>query len=543
AMNLWPTSAPTIAKAARYAALVIFVLVAFAAAPAQQSAPKPAARIWLAEPRLIAPNYVDANGAAAPLSPSAKSPSQKSGSTRQVGPPTQILSSGQASPRTLVSADFNGDGIADLAAGYAAPGGGGIVAVYYGSLDALAPQSDASFRAIGRGEFPAAFLAQARVFSVPVVPDFLAAGNFSGKGTTDLVVATRGASVMYILPGDGKGNFRAPQVVNLSGAVTALAGGKLGRTNLSSNLIVGISGPGGPSLLVYGGAAKGPKLLASFPLDGPASSIAYGNLTGGAGADAAVVANGDLFILSSSSMHLEKVAVPVSATAVALGSFVYDRGGRTQMAVLTTDGSVQIIVRSGIDSRPMTPAERKAVFLAAARGLPNPVVPAPNPNEGWKVFESFNLGGPGGIPVLLRTRISSNAADDVMVLNGTTGQMMVISHANLPQGANTFAPGQVMTRPYAGSPVAAVSMHVNIDGRPGIVALHQGESAPRVMMPLPDPVFNVNTTNDVVVANACANNVANSCSLREAIIEANADNLNDTINVPAGTYTLTLTGP
>jgi len=61
-------------------------------------------------------------------------------------------------------------------------------------------------------------------------------------------------------------------------------------------------------------------------------------------------------------------------------------------------------------------------------------------------------------------------------------------------------------------------------------------------MPLPDPVFNVNTTDDVVVAGACANNVANSCSLREALIEANADNLNDTINVPAGTYTLTLTG-
>jgi len=65
-------------------------------------------------------------------------------------------------------------------------------------------------------------------------------------------------------------------------------------------------------------------------------------------------------------------------------------------------------------------------------------------------------------------------------------------------------------------------MRLNIDGRPGVVALHQGESAPSVMMPLPDPVFNVNTTDDVVVAGACANNVANSCSLREALIEANA---------------------
>ena len=580
-MNCWPTSAPAGANAGRHTALVIFVLVLFVAtpflpgitpragkapsrapktaapavapapartaralpAPAQQSAQRAGARIWLAEPNSIASNYVDAGGAASSFSSSAKPPSQDRGSRQQAAAPARILASRQASALTLVSADFNGDGIADLAAGYAAPGGGGIIAVHYGSLDALAPQSDASFRAIGRGEFPAPFLPEARVFSVPAAPDLLAVGNFTERGSNDLVVATRGASVMYVLPADGKGNFRAPQAVNLTGAVTALSGGKLGRTSLSSDLIVGVSGPDGASLLVYRGASQGPQLLASFPLGGPVSSIAFGNLTGGAGSDAAVVANGNLFILGSSSMQLEKVALPISATAVVLGSFVYDREGRTQMAVLSPDGSVNIGVRSGIDSRPMMPAERKAVFLAAARGLPNPVVPAPNPKEGWKVLERFDSAGPGPLPVLLRTRISSNAADDVMVLNGSTGQMVVISHPNLPQGASTFVPGLVATRPYAGSPVAAVSMRVNIDGRPGIVTLHQGESVPSVMMPLPDPVFNVNTTNDVVVANACANNVANSCSLREAIIEANADNLNDTINVPAGTYTLTLTGP
>src|SRR5439155_26607232 len=126
-----------------------------------------------------------------------------------------------------------------------------------GSLDALAPQSDATFRAIGRGEFPAPFLPEAHVFSVPVAPDLLAVGNFTGRGTNDLVVAARGGSVMYVLPGDGHGNFRAPQVVNLAGGVTALAEGKLGRTSLFSDLIVGISGPDGSSLLVYRGASKG----------------------------------------------------------------------------------------------------------------------------------------------------------------------------------------------------------------------------------------------------------------------------------------------
>src|SRR5258708_8572428 len=301
AMNFWPTSVSARTKAGRNTSLVIFVLVLFAAtaflagatspavkaaaraaktatptaapapartarvlpAPAPQSAPHPGARIWLAEPSSIVSNYVDGGGvvSSSSSSPGAKLTSRNSASVRQVGPPAQILSAGQASARSLVSGDFNGDGIADLAAGYAAPGGGGIVAVHYGSLDALAPQSDASFRAIGRGEFPAPFPSQARAFSVPSVPDFLAVGNFSGHGTNDLVLAARGASVMYVLPGDSKGNFGAPQVVNLAGAVTAIGGGKFGRSSLSSDLLVGVPGPAGPSLLVYRGASKEPKLL------------------------------------------------------------------------------------------------------------------------------------------------------------------------------------------------------------------------------------------------------------------------------------------
>ncbi len=64
--------------------------------------------------------------------------------------------------------------------------------------------------------------------------------------------------------------------------------------------------------------------------------------------------------------------------------------------------------------------------------------------------------------------------------------------------------------------------------------------------PLPKPPtltpFTVNTTVDLVAAdpNSCQNNVAGQCSLREAIIEANAQAGVDTINVPAGTYQLTI---
>src|SRR5262245_54281822 len=51
-------------------------------------------------------------------------------------------------------------------------------------------------------------------------------------------------------------------------------------------------------------------------------------------------------------------------------------------------------------------------------------------------------------------------------------------------------------------------------------------------------VYNVTTTADVVNANDGV------LSLREAVLAANASaGVADTINVPAGTYVLTLTGP
>src|SRR5579884_2216149 len=134
-----------------------------------------------------------------------------------------------------------------------------------------------------------------------------------------------------------------------------------------------------------------------------------------------------------------------------------------------------------------------------------------------------------------------------MVLNPSLGQLAVISHPKPEAGATTFAPAQVSTRPYSGSVVAAMPMRTNIDNRPGIVALHQGQLAPALMMPLPDPTFFVNRTDDPAPGTTAAtcNNTSNadtstSCSLREAVLKANATAGTDTIILAAGTYTLSI---
>src|SRR5258708_28556279 len=61
----------------------------------------------------------------------------------------RALNSGQATPLSLASDDFDADGVADLAVGYATPDGGRI-AIFRGNLDAFAPQRTESHLAILR---------------------------------------------------------------------------------------------------------------------------------------------------------------------------------------------------------------------------------------------------------------------------------------------------------------------------------------------------------------------------------------------------------
>lgn len=475
---------------------------------------------------------------------------------KPVGVPTlaQSVAAGQAQPTAMATADVDGDGVADMIAGFSAAGGGTIV-IHRGNVDAFAPQSNASFQAIGRGQFPAPFLPNAQVFNVPVRPDFIAIGRFTPSGHQDLAVAALGGNSIFVFSGDGKGGFGAPQTVSLSGSVTAMASENLLRSLAYSNLVVGIASPQTSSLLVFSGTDSGLSPPAAFPLAAAASNIVFGDF-GDSHTDTAFLSGGNVFILHSSNFQMEALSLPVNASAMALGTFIIDRVPSLQIALLTSEGTLHIAAHTEFDPRPLTLEEVHAGWQTAGRrGFGNPLAASRTlPQNGYKIIESIASAAPfsaGEPPMLFRTRISDHVADDVMVLNPSMGQLAVISHPDVAPGATTFLPAQVSTRPYSGSPVAALPMRTNIDGRPGVVALHAGQLAPAVMMPLPDPTFFVNRNDDPTpgaVATTC-NNVSNadtstSCSLREAVRKANANNnggtTTDTILIAAGTYTLSI---
>jgi mucin-19 len=510
------------------AVIVVFVLQTFAlAAPLQVPQAQPTGpKIWLGERQQL--------------------PMQSGGGpagTAALAGHAAVVSAG-AQPLSLTTGDVDEDGIADLLVGYA-----GHISLQRGNLDAFAPQSDASLQAIARGQFPAPFLTQSSTLATPVNPDFMAVGRFTGSGHNDLVIAAKGGSALVVFAGDGKGNFASPQTVNLPGGVTSMLGGDLGRANGFTQIIVGINGHSGPELAVFTGSQDGVNPTAAFPLSSAASNLTFGQF-GDGGNDLAFLAGGKVQILRAQTMTLQPVSLPISAAGLAVGTFMFDRNGGEQIAILGADGSVQIAVRNEFDPRMYSVEELQAIRQARRLNQPVPFAPEKSfPVNGWKIVESVPSVGTvtaGQIPAFFRTRISSNGADDVMWLGAGGGQMVVISHPDVAPGASTFLPGQVSVRPYSGTPIAGLPVRINIDGRPGIMSIHQGEAAPSMLMPLPDPTFFPNRFDDPVpgaVANICNNvsnaDVSSSCSLREAVIKANATAGTDTIQLITGTYTLT----
>lgn len=112
-----------------------------------------------------------------------------------------------ARPLSLATGDFDGDGMPDLAAGFAVAGGGhGLVALWRGNLDFLFPGTPEARRRRAEGRLDAEpFLGPPALFATPVPPERLAAGNFDRDAHVDLIAAGASPAAVWLLPGDGRG--------------------------------------------------------------------------------------------------------------------------------------------------------------------------------------------------------------------------------------------------------------------------------------------------------------------------------------------------
>jgi hypothetical protein len=464
----------------------------------------------------------------------------------------------------MVSADFDQDGVTDLAIGYALAQGGAIE-VMRGNLDAIAPRTEASWLAAGRHELAKPFLPPTEMIRLAARPDLLIAADVNGDGYLDLVYAARGSSKLQVLFGASKGRFLpSPVSVELPGKISALAAYRPGGTMLGEALLAGYQTKQGAGLAIVSLDRTGLAVRATYELPAAPTALTVANLDEDFIPDTAIVAGGKLLVLHGRNAiegHGRLETLPVSGVeSVAAGEFIFDRHTVLQLGVLTADGDVLILAHEGLDSRPYRPEEIKEARRAQRLhpGSPSLAEQAGNTGaEPWTVVETDAQAGvhsaSSSVPILLRSRISGSGGDDLVVLNPAEQQRVIIRHSGGVSPDAVSAASRIVTGSLGSSRVVgAASVRVNADGRPGLAVVTEGSVHPEFTVPSPGNTFYVNTSSDNTGTatdnddgTRCTQGASDICTLRDAVTFANADaadNINggksDTVMLPGGTYSL-----
>jgi predicted outer membrane repeat protein len=488
-----------------------------------------------------------------------------------------------AKSRSLAWADFDLNGTPDVVAGYEG-GGGGLITLQRGNPDAFAPTNDAVFARLQQGYDPAPLLPWADVYQVPVSPDFLVTGNFNSDSDKDVLVAARGGG-LYLLAGDGRGGLGEPQLIDLAGGVTALAAGEFRAADVFTDVAVGVSGEAGNALVIFDDAAAGfRKPVVLEPLAAPATAIEFGGLDDDPFQDVAVAAGSDLLVVhgwgrktpATAASRVDRVTVGAAVRGLAVGQFVWDRAGHSEIAALSEDGAIHILQQAKAETRRFSAAEAaertrgKVRPSAATAAVDVESLPGWTRERagrwrlaGWLPPGDCKDDGEGGCEAdqagrstapattLLRSHLSYRETHDLMVFGGGRSTVEIL-HTNGPadDALNDLWPGRQRAAAIlesSSAPVAVLALPRKINGVTDVLVLGSTNHAVSVLAAAPDTTITVDRTDDpsgaaLTAASACTA-AANDCSLRGAFQFANnAANNNTTISLPANTYVLSING-
>ena len=431
----------------------------------------------------------------------------------------------EATPLALTTADFDEDGVPDLIAGYTTPQGHALT-LLRGNVDALYPNTLEAQSRKATGAFTAApFLSPAHIFALDVAPDFLGAGDFDADGHWDIVAAPRGGTALTFLTGDGQGHFTQTKQLTLPGAVTALTTGEINRADGLLDVVVGVQNDKGAQVLVFAGpegALNAPPEIFAAPAK--VTALTLGQLDNSYEMDLAIAADNKLLLvhgrdrkLSLDAEQQRKVLparIETRTFAAAINSLIigdFTNTHQPALALLTADGQVQLLAPRATTKRNQTSTSLRA----------------------WSE-RTLNLNATPQATTLVRTKTSSQTGDDLILLDGINLQLQLLS------GAAERA-AQTTTLTTTGTPAAVLPMRLNGDALNDLVVLQAGQATPTVIHTTSAQTFVVNSTADT--NDGACTTAAGGCTLREAIIAANANAGADTINfnIPgSGVKTITL---
>jgi hypothetical protein len=410
--------------------------------------------------------------------------------------------------------------------------------LHRGNVDSLFPNSPEAQQRKATGEFiDSPFLPQARLFEIPEPPDFLGAGDFDNDGHWDVVTAARNSETVYLLPGDGHGGFGPAQHIDLPGRVTALTTGEMNLADGLIDVVVGVVGADGPEALIFqssDGAFKASPEVISLPAE--ATALSLGLLDDDCSMDLAIAAGNDLLIVHGRTYQkwsptdtgapaiIDQRSFPFTITSMALGHFLTSATThQTNIALLSDDGAVHFLERSDSAMRRLGEAETARTAVS----------------ESWQMRDDASVSAPSG--TLMTARLSGFPTDDLMVLDQSSHQLQVITNDSATRHAGNRRTTSSSRRSRFSTALdldaawglaAALAMRLNGDALSDLVILKQGESEPAVALSQPQSGFTVININD-----------SGGGSLRQAILDANANPGADTINfnIPgSGVHTIAL---
>ena len=242
---------------------------------------------------------------------------------------------GASNPLTVVTGDFNGDGIPDLA----------LTVNFGNSLTVLLGNGDGTFAASASP-------------TTGYKPDFLAVGDFNGDGNPDLAVANDRVPSVTVLLGNGDGTFRESQALETGSFCLSVA---VGDFNGDGQLDLAVTDFSRPAELVSNDVDTISILLGNgdgtFAAAGvnPATgsipvSIATGDFNGDGKLDLAVANYGSdavTILLGQGDGSFTAAASPATGsepTSLAVGDFNGD--GKADLAV-TDEGSNTVTILLG----------------------------------------------------------------------------------------------------------------------------------------------------------------------------------------------------
>jgi hypothetical protein len=489
-----------------------------------------------------------------------------------IGEPLAVdaLKSGQARSRALATADFNGDAAPDVVAGYE-NNGAGLITIQLGNTDAFAPTDDSVFVRMQQGYDPPSLRPAVASYQVPEPVELMQAGDFNSDGRSDVLFASRGGG-LFIVEGDGRGGFGSIKQIDLPGSVSALTSGEFRAADGPKDIAIAITAPDGPEVLLYDGALGGLKSEPfRFALNGPATTMEFGELDSDPFRDLLVAADSTLYLIHGwgrktdveARSQVESLNVQSQVAAVRLGHFIWDREGSPEIATLAGDGTLNVLQRKGLNTERFSEAElsvrnRGNWKPQASRQVDVEELAGWNgkSKNDWAVARTLNqdmgFSDNATPPVLEVTNIYGLENEDITVSNrkglGVIRQVDKAGPQYAFREAATFISSDMTEFALNdGDASAVLQLPRKLNGVRDLVTLSSSGPIPQAISFAPNTTITVDRTDDpsgaaLTAASACTA-ALNDCSLRGAIQFANLPaNSNTTISLPANTYILSING-